>query len=474
MIARVQRHAAWILVCIAAFLIAGVAGTQSSGGFIERADTKVVRPRLTVSEIASFVPSKRGKFRFPPPYNTEAIRITTPADCGGKDCVSHVGYSYWMNINNHVGSDTMLIFLGLDRRQGGTGPTLFSYNKVTDEVKNLGPLFDGASRFSWSGGLDWYFSATQPTKLYLTDESARLYRYDVKTKTFETVFDAAAKFGFDKDVTQTHSSSDDRVHSATLRCKKPGCSDGTHTAVADEEMLGCLVYNETKRQFSYYPRKQKFDECQIDASGRWLLILEKVQAADPDSIDNVVVDLETGKQRTILSNQHKVSGAAHGAISHLDMGYGYMIGADNSYRLGNAKVLYKFADDPLAGKLVYYNGDWNAPAPNHISSRNSAPDLPPEQQYACGSGASKNSGPRANEIICFTLNGSLDVLVVAPVMTDLNVSARCDDYCLQPKGNLDVTGRYFIWTTNMGGQRLDAFLVKVPAQLLATNRRAAR
>ena len=52
-----------------------------------------------------------------------------------------VGYSYWSNINNHVGSDTMLMFLGLERRKGGGGPTLFSYNKSTGETKNLGPLF---------------------------------------------------------------------------------------------------------------------------------------------------------------------------------------------------------------------------------------------------------------------------------------------------------------------------------------------
>src|SRR4029434_1808593 len=35
-------------------------------------------------------------------------------------------------------------------------------------------------------------------------------------------------------------------------------------------------------------------------------------------------------------------------------------------------------------------------------------------------------------------------------------------YAKRPKGNLDVTGRYFIWTTNLGGNRLDAFLVKIP------------
>ena len=43
------------------------------------------------------------------------------------------------------------------------------------------------------------------------------------------------------------------------------------------------------------------------------------------------------------------------------------------------------------------------------------------------------------------------------------------DYSKYPKGNLDVTGRYFIWTTNLSGNRLDAFVVKVPSQLLVAD-----
>jgi len=71
------------------------------------------------------------------------------------------------------------------------------------------------------------------------------------------------------------------------------------------------------------------------------------------------------------------------------------------------------------------------------------------------------------------VNGSLAQLVVAPVMTNLDASGgdanptgAGGDYDKAPKGNLDVTGQYFIWTTNLGGNRLDAFIVKVPAQLL--------
>src|SRR6185295_17046878 len=142
----------------------------------------------------------------------------------------------------------------------------------------------------------------------------------------------------------------DRVHSATLAVRGE-----------TQQSLGCLVYIEDRQQFSYFPRTGDFDECQIDKSGRWLLIKEQVDGLQGD--DNVVVDLQTGIQR-------------------------------------------------------------------------------------------------------FLLDDSGHVLVVAPVMTDLQAAGGGDDYSKAPMGNLDVTGQYFIWTSNMGGPRLDAFIVKIPAQLL--------
>ena len=48
----------------------------------------------------------------------------------------------------------------------------------------------------------------------------------------------------------------------------------------------------------------------------------------------------------------------------------------------------------------------------------------------------------------------------------MNASGGGQPYGKLPKGNLDVTGRYFIWTSNLGTNRLDAFLVKLPVQLL--------
>ena len=86
-----------------------------------------------------------------------------------------------------------------------------------------------------------------------------------------------------------------------------------------------------------------------------------------------------------------------------------------------------------------------------------------EQQRACASNASRLDLPRVNEIVCFRLDGSLSTLIVAPNLTDLDASGGGpDDYTKLPKGNLDITGEYFIWTANAGTNRLDAYIVPVP------------
>ena len=124
---------------------------------------------------------------------------------------------------------------------------------------------------------------------------------------------------------------------------------------------------------------------------------------------------------------------------------------------------------------MHFNKRWDLAAANHIAHGNARAGVTPESQYACGSNASRVPD-MADEIICFPLDasrnadGSLTVLVVGQVMTDLDAPGGRDDdgddYEQTPKGNLDVTGRYFVWTTNLGGNRLDAFIVKIPAERL--------
>src|SRR6478672_4564371 len=100
---------------------------DAPGGILEQPTAALTRSRLTAAQIQAFLPD-RGAFNFPAPYNTRGVRLTNASDCGGTDCVFSVGYSYWRNINNHVGSDTMYAFIGL---KGGVGPTLYSDTKVT-------------------------------------------------------------------------------------------------------------------------------------------------------------------------------------------------------------------------------------------------------------------------------------------------------------------------------------------------------
>lgn len=438
----------------------------AAGAFVEKAGSQTFRARFTPAQIASFLPADgaTGRFTFPAPYNTDGVRLTGAADCAaGQDCLWPVGYSYWRNINNHIAGDTMYILLGFDRNRGGAGPSLIAYDKVVDQVQNLGPLFPENSPYSYSTTEGWYFSATAPSRLYVfLPGGTTLRRYDVSARQFDatpaldlaacprpSICPSAAAFIF-----QPHSSDDDRVHSATVQD-------------ASFQRLGCVVFDSSR--FVYIPIRAGYalDECHVDKSGRWLLFLET--QAD-GKLDNRVVEVSTGMETALTD--------AAGALGHLDTGFGYAIGADNYNPLPNASILLTFpiinTERPL-GPVVHFNKRWDIAAANHIAHGNAIAGRPPEEQYACGSNASRVAD-MADEIICFSLNPdrhpdkSLDVLVVGQIMTDLNAQGGNDldgdDYQQMPKGNLDVTGRYFIWTANLGGNRLDAFLVKVPAELL--------
>ena len=451
-----------VSIAFAVFAIAANEASAQSGGFMDSATSSSTRPAMTSAQIASFVP-QRGRFTFPSPYGTEGARITNSSDCGGQNCLHSVGYSYWRNMNNSAGSDTILIFLGLERRAGGGGPTLFSYSKSTGQVQNRGALFDSGSNYSWSAGEGWYFSDTQPNMLYVSLQGqSTLQRYDVISHSLSTVFDVTTEFGPNRYPWQIHSSSDDRVHSATLK-------DGSSYAE-----LGCMVYNENTRRFTFFQQKGlNYDECQIDKSGRWLVIKEKTGQDPKSEVDNRIIDLQTGNERVLLDR--------NGAGGHSDNGFGYMVAADNFNPQPGAVRVWRFDMDVTGGEptanvggqgtLVYQTTDWALDV-GHVSHAN-AVNAAPGSQYACGSNVSRTNLPRANEIACFRLDGSLQLLMVAPTITDMNGAGGYDgndDYWKMPKGNLDPTGEYFIWTANMGGSRMDAFIVRIPkAKLGATN-----
>ena len=413
------------------------------GGFVEKSYDPAVRNRVTQ---LSFVPAGRGPFTFPAPYNTGGVRLTVPSDCANADCVEATGYSYWTLMNNHVGSNSMYVILNL---AGHGGPTLFSYDKTSDAVTKVGPLFDSGP-FTVASTEGWYFSASQATKLYVwRTMDSKLQRYDVTARTFHAVFDLdsnATLFGANRYLWQAHSSADDNVHSFTVRDR---------TTYAE---LGCGVYREDVRQFLFYPTLGDYDECQIDKSGRWLLIKENVDGLYGE--DNRIIDVQAGVESRVLDQD--------GAGGHSDSGHGYMLAADNWAPVNFSVKLWQFGQSPLRGVEVYRAASWAAGGPFHISHVNAVAGMPISQQYACGSGADTKQDARGNELACFRLDGSYDTLVVAPIMTQLDAAGGGDLYNKYPKAALDITGRYALWTSNLGGGRLDAFIAKIPAQRLAT------
>jgi hypothetical protein len=437
---------AWTLVLVAA---SPSPAQTAPGGFVASATDGGFRAPVSPGQAQSFLP-QRGVFTFPAPYNTQAIRVTNASDCNGGDCVDY-GYSYWSKINNHTGSDTMLIVVGLNRSRGGTGPTLFTYNKATGETRNAGALFDANTSYGTATAEQWYFSAARASTLYMGENGTRMLRYDVLAKTFETVFDVTSLLGGGKYLWQMHSSNDDRVHSATVK------DSSTYRD------LGCLVYREDTRQHFFFPPRGDYDECQIDKSGRWLVIKENVDNAYNE--DNRVIDIDTGTEQVLWDQ--------NGAAGHSDMGYGYIVGEDDKWGANPFGVrVWQFNSNMNSadGRVVYSMSSWSGPGVGHIAHGNAQPGVPLEQQMACSSNAGDLTLVRTNEIVCYRLDGSLQVLVVAPNMTNLNASGGGSDaYSKRPKGNLDVTGEYFLWTSNMGGNRADVFIVRVPKQLLGVN-----
>lgn len=441
-----------VSLAAAALVVIGASQTNvwaQSGGFLDSSTAAGLRPKLSSGEIQTFMP-QRGTFTFPSPYSTQGIRLTNGSDCGGQDCVLSVGYSYWSNINNHSGSDTMLVFLGLERRRGGGGPTLFSYNKRTGETKNLGALFSPDSPYSWATGEGWYFSASQPTTLYMND-GPRMLRYDVITHAMSEVYNVESVLGGGRVIWQMHSSNDDNVHSATVK-------DSSYRE------LGCIAYNSANGRSTFVAAKGDYDECQIDKSGRYLVVKENVDGRNGE--DNRIIDLQTGAETLFLDE--------NGAAGHSDLGYGYMVAEDNFNNDPGAVRVWQLGQDLSGGNqghaagqgtLVYKLNDWSVGI-GHIAHGNSK-NAPANAQMACVSNASRSNPPRVNEIVCFRLDGSMQVLVVAPNLSDLSApGGGSDDYWKIPSGNIDVTGEYFIWTANMGSSRQDAFIVRIPQDKL--------
>ena len=298
------------------------------------------------------------------------------------------GYSYWRNINNHVASAEMYIFLGSNPNRGGSGPFLLRYNKVTDDVQNVGPLFTPGNAYYNATGEGGTSAAPSQRSCTPSCRVQQLRRFDILTRTFdaEPALDLASARGR-ASVPMAQPSSPSRIRATTTRSTPQRYR-------IDWQRIGCVVAQGRRLLLLRAASGHRLDECHVDKSGRWLMLLETTASG---ARINRIVNLRNGRITTIQD--------VAGALGHLDMGHGYAVGADNynptPERHDPAEVPGTVDARPV-GPVVHYNKRWDIAAANHVAHGNAAAGLPPENQYACGSNASRVAD-MADEIVCFPL-----------------------------------------------------------------------
>jgi putative lipoic acid-binding regulatory protein len=424
--------------------------SQAPGGFVEMMTSTVARAQPGPTQIAQFVPASRGRFFFPAPYNTEAYRITLPSDCGGTDCIQQEGYSAWRNINNHAGQPVLRMFIGL---QDTTYITLFTLDKATGTVTNNGPVwpFSSSNPLSYSRGGGWFWSGTDPDILYAYATS-QLVAKNVVTGAQTVVLDLAstgaqAAHGQGTNVRVWAATGSDDGNSWAMTVRVGGGSD-----------VGCALYHRPTNAWHYLAYGG--GDCFVDKSGTyWTASIAprdiRKGTMNPFTVGDTLTD-------------------PMGAPGHLDHGFGFLIGEDNwagpqELRLWDLSQPFTAAGQ---GRTVHTMVQWGTDSYVQPTMGNARPATMATigSQFACST-ATFSTAPsppvaREREIVCFPLDGSGRMLVVAPNMTNMAAPGGGIPYYRAPKGNLDTTGEYYYWITNLGGNRLEAFLVRVPWQVL--------
>ena len=166
-------------------------------------------------------------------------------------------------------------------------------------------------------------------------------------RTFETVFDVRDRFGSDK------------YHLADAleqRRSRPFGNAPPGWLVRNARLRGL---RRVRRAFAFYTKKGDFDECQVDKSGRWLVIKENVDGRHGE--DNLIIDLQSGEERLLIDS--------NGAAGHSDVGFGSMIAEDNFNSLPGAVRRWDFSMDVTGGQpatvrgqgeLVYQLSSWTS------------------------------------------------------------------------------------------------------------------
>lgn len=335
-----------------------------------------------------------------PIINTPIPSISTSIPILIKTNVNPIGMSYWRNINQHSSSGTLNLFLSINDEL-----TLFTIDKSSLQViseKELGIHHTGEG---------CWFSAIDPNSLFVPIDNT-LYKYNIITgDRIVTWVDANILW-------QCHGSYDDQTFSATIK-------DSNYNVIKWGILGSELGYR-------LYDIKGDPDECQIDKSGKKLVIKE-------DNY-NRIINIAT-EDEIIISNEA-------GAVGHSDCGFDCILGENDMSPNAGACDLIKF--DDMSHKMIYSTGIWNM---GYISFSNAKPNIRIEDQFCLMT--------TPTELIQVKLDGSLNGRVICNNLTDIPVNATDDQkYKYRAKANICNEGQFAVWTSFVNGQ-LNCYLVRL-------------
>lgn len=448
------------------------------GGFIKSQNSTTVTAPLTATQIAAFLPSTRTSFTFPAPWNSKAVRVTLPSDCpSSTNCVNYIGYSIWANMNNSAGSPYLYIFVGLNAAGGGSnGIKIYRYDKDKDIMTKY------ANIPSPQTGVTWSWSRTDPNRLNEGTsgyDSTNYVTYDLATNTQTTQWSLSDWIGKPSNITY-FGACDDGAEDIIVQCT---------VANSSYQTLGVMTHNAVTGKFTFYAPptstaagKETYHQSHIDLSGRYVISEQSTPFTCPScSLDSVILDLqEPGRQQILLN---KLGGAGH-----LGPGWGWVIENDNFNATYQQTKLWDLNDlwGHDSGSAVIsqpYSTICNPTCstglgdhPTWLNAKNPAV-VPLSHQYGCDSilygVPPDNPNPFSDQIACFSVapnqkQSALTAVVVAPVMSyDNATGCGSSEYANEPKGNIDYTGHYFIWSSNLDSNtNCQVFLSILPVGLL--------
>lgn len=450
----------------------GEAVTNNTGGGAEGGiiDTYPYQGRARVLP-STTIP--KGKFTFPAPWNTTGYRITDATDrntYGDGDESLWIGYSMWPRINNHASLPYLLIYVPLTRWSNpGANPDghrIYYLHKSTGETGLFGTgataglsnrtdgypfIMGGGGAANYHGEIN-FWHPTEPFSL-VAQNGDTLEKWDVRTQTRTEIIDLS-DYGISGSISgHIYFSADGSRVSMLI--------SNDNTVVYD---IGSG--NPPKVFGSYYGIS--VDESKMDHSGNYLIVKELPDPAvkvDPDEQHyNVIWDIDSETVWTVLPDRW-------GAGGHSDRGWNGYVSLDNWTASAVRYIDITTQPDGQGDTtLVYdYSGNWVS-GPLHVSWINAKPgDV--TNQFWVGNRASSNTTsdyPHVNEIIAGTLDGSKRVLSIAPTFTDMS-QGTVSSYYKSPHANVDYTGRYVYWASNLGTGALDVIIAEIPYEKLVGN-----